>query len=74
LGLREFDRDKIEPILTGFEPPPAAIHAVSPTTRVLPARTQFFIDFLAAQLIQPLFGLAGGGAGRHRRLRDALRR
>lgn len=41
---------KIELLLTRFEPPPVAIHAVWPATRVLPARTQLFIDFLAARL------------------------
>jgi DNA-binding transcriptional LysR family regulator len=32
------DRGDAELILTGFEPPPTAIHAVWPATRVLPAR------------------------------------
>jgi DNA-binding transcriptional LysR family regulator len=44
------DRGDAELILTGFEPPPTAIHAVWPATRVLPARTQFFIEFLAKHL------------------------
>jgi len=44
------DAGKIELLLTRFEPPPVAIHAVWPATRVLPARTQLFIDFLAARL------------------------
>ena len=44
------DRGDAELILTGFEPPPIAIHAVWPATRVLPARTQFFIEFLAKHL------------------------
>jgi len=44
------DRGDAEVILTGFEPPPTAIHAVWPATRVLPARTQFFIEFLAKHL------------------------
>src|SRR5262249_54962555 len=44
------DRGAVELILTRFEPPPVPIHAVWPATRVLPARTQLFIDFLAAHL------------------------
>jgi DNA-binding transcriptional LysR family regulator len=32
------------------EPPPVSIHAVWPATRVLPARTQLFVEFLAARL------------------------
>jgi DNA-binding transcriptional LysR family regulator len=44
------DSSKIELLLTRFEPPPVAIHAVWPATRVLPARTQLFIDFLASRL------------------------
>jgi DNA-binding transcriptional LysR family regulator len=44
------DRGDAELILTGFEPPPTAIHAVWPATRLLPARTQFFIEFLAKHL------------------------
>jgi DNA-binding transcriptional LysR family regulator len=44
------DSGKIELLLTRFEPPPVAIHAVWPATRVLPARTQLFIDFLASRL------------------------
>ena len=41
---------KIELLLTRFEPPPVVIHAVWPATRVLPARTQRFIDFPATRL------------------------
>ena len=44
------DAAKIELLLTRFEPPPVVIHAVWPATRVLPARTQLFIDFLATRL------------------------
>jgi len=44
------DRGKVELVLTRFEPPPIPIHAVWPTTRVLPARTQLFIEFLARRL------------------------
>jgi DNA-binding transcriptional LysR family regulator len=44
------DRGAVELILTRFEPPPVPIHAVWPATRVLPARTQLFIEFLAARL------------------------
>jgi DNA-binding transcriptional LysR family regulator len=44
------DAGKIELLLTRFEPPPVAIHAVWPATHVLPARTQLFIEYLAARL------------------------
>jgi DNA-binding transcriptional LysR family regulator len=44
------DAGKIELLLTRFEPPPVTIHAVWPATRVLPARTQLFIEYLAARL------------------------
>jgi len=50
LARRGFDRGEIELIRTGFEPPPVAIHAVWPATRVLSAGMQLFIAFLAAQL------------------------
>ncbi len=44
------DRGDVELILTRFEPPPMPVHAVWPATRVLPARTQLFIDLVAARL------------------------
>lgn len=44
------DRGALEPVLTRFELPPVPIHAVWPATKVLPARTQLFVDFLAARL------------------------
>jgi DNA-binding transcriptional LysR family regulator len=44
------DRGDVELVLTRFEPPPIPIHAVWPATRVLPARTQLFIEFLAGRL------------------------
>lgn len=44
------DRGDVELILTRFEPPPIPVHAVWPATRVLPARTQLFIDLVAARL------------------------
>jgi DNA-binding transcriptional LysR family regulator len=44
------DRGAVELLLTRFEPPPVSIHAVWPATKVLPARTQLFIDFLATRL------------------------
>jgi len=44
------DRGSVELVLTRFEPSPIPIHAVWPTTRVLPARTQLFIEFLARRL------------------------
>lgn len=44
------DHGDVELILTRFEPSPIPIHAVWPATRVLPARTQLFIDLVAARL------------------------
>lgn len=44
------DRGEIELVLARFAPPPVPIHAVWPATKVLPARTQLFIDFLAARV------------------------
>ncbi len=44
------DRGAVEVVLTRFEPSAVPIHAVWPSTRVLPAKTQLFVDFLAARL------------------------
>jgi DNA-binding transcriptional LysR family regulator len=44
------DRGDVELLLTRFEPPPVPIHAVWPATKVLPARTQLFVEYLAARL------------------------
>jgi DNA-binding transcriptional LysR family regulator len=44
------DRGAIELVLTRFELPPVPIHAVWPATRLLAAKTQLFIDFLAERL------------------------
>jgi DNA-binding transcriptional LysR family regulator len=44
------DGGDVELLLTRFEPSPVPIHAVWPATKVLPARTQLFIEFLAARL------------------------
>jgi DNA-binding transcriptional LysR family regulator len=44
------DRGDVELILTRFEPPPIPVHAVWPATRMLPARTQLFIDIVVARL------------------------
>ena len=44
------DRGAVELLLTRFEPPCVPIHAVWPATRLLPARTQLFVDFLVARL------------------------
>jgi DNA-binding transcriptional LysR family regulator len=44
------DRGDAELVLTRFEPPPIPIHAVWPATRMLPARTQLFVEFLARRL------------------------
>ena len=46
------DGGDVELVLCGFEPPPVAIHAVWPATRVLAAKTQLFVEFLAARLKQ----------------------
>ena len=49
--VRSFlDRGDVELILTRFEPPSIPIHAIWPATRVLPARTQLFVEFLATRL------------------------
>ena len=44
------DRGVVELVLTQFEPPLAPVHAVWPATRLLPAKTQLFLDYLAARL------------------------
>jgi DNA-binding transcriptional LysR family regulator len=44
------DRGVVELILTRFEPPRVPVHAVWPATRLLPAKTQLFLDYLAARL------------------------
>jgi DNA-binding transcriptional LysR family regulator len=44
------DCGDIELILTRFEPPEVPIYALWPTTKVLPARTQLFVEYLAKRL------------------------
>jgi DNA-binding transcriptional LysR family regulator len=44
------DRGVVELILTRFEPPRVSVHAVWPATRLLPAKTQLFLNYLAARL------------------------
>lgn len=44
------ERGAVELVLTRFEPAPVPVHAVWPATRVLPAKTQRFIEFLAERL------------------------
>jgi DNA-binding transcriptional LysR family regulator len=44
------DQRKLELVLTRFEPPPAPLHAVWPATSVPSAKTQAFVEFLAARL------------------------
>jgi DNA-binding transcriptional LysR family regulator len=44
------DRGAVELLLTRFEPPSVPVHAVWPATRLLPAKTQLFIDFFASRL------------------------
>jgi DNA-binding transcriptional LysR family regulator len=49
------DRGDVELILSRFEPPSIPINAVWPATKVLPARTQLFVEFLAARLQREQF-------------------
>jgi len=44
------DRGVVELVLTRFEPPRVPVRAVWPATRLLPAKTQLFLDYLAARL------------------------
>jgi DNA-binding transcriptional LysR family regulator len=44
------DSGAVQLIFTRFEPPPIPIQAVWSTTRVQPAKTHLFVDFLAARL------------------------
>jgi DNA-binding transcriptional LysR family regulator len=44
------DQGQLELLLTRFEPPPIALHAVWPATNLLDAKTRLFVDFLAARL------------------------
>ena len=44
------DQKRVELALTRFEPPPIPLNAVWPASRVLPAKTRLFVDFLAAKL------------------------
>lgn len=44
------DAGKLELALTRFEPPPVPVHAVWPATSMPAAKTQLFVDFLAARL------------------------
>jgi DNA-binding transcriptional LysR family regulator len=44
------DQGQLELLLTRFEPPPTALHAVWPATNLLDAKTRLFVDFLAARL------------------------
>lgn len=44
------DAGTVELLLTRFEPPRVPIHAVWPATRLLAAKTQLFVDFLADRL------------------------
>jgi hypothetical protein len=38
------DRGDVELLLTRFKPEPVPIHAVWPATKVLPAKTQLFVE------------------------------
>lgn len=51
-------------LLSGFETPPAPIHALMPPARYVPPRVRAFVDFLAERLA-PVFG-AGGQQGSSR--------
>jgi DNA-binding transcriptional LysR family regulator len=44
------NRGVVELVLTRFEPPRVPVHAVWPATRLLPAKTQLFLNYLAARL------------------------
>lgn len=44
------DGGQLELILTRFEPPPVPVHAVWPATKLLPAKTQMFIEALGKRL------------------------
>ena len=44
------DRGAVEPILTEYEVPKVPLHAVWPATRLPPAKTRLFVDFLAETL------------------------
>jgi DNA-binding transcriptional LysR family regulator len=44
------ERGDVELALTRFEPPPMAIRAVWPSTKILPEKTRLFVDFLASRL------------------------
>jgi DNA-binding transcriptional LysR family regulator len=46
------DSGAVESILTDYEPPTVPCHAVWPATKMLPARPQLFIEFLAARLLK----------------------
>ncbi|EQD40385.1 LysR family transcriptional regulator, partial [mine drainage metagenome] len=41
-----FDQDRIELVLTDFEPPPIPLHALSAAMRIVPAKTKLFVDLL----------------------------
>ncbi|HEY1926225.1 MAG TPA: LysR family transcriptional regulator [Caulobacteraceae bacterium] len=49
------DRGAIELVLEAFEPPRLPMHAVWPATRLLPAKTQLFIEFFAARMKKERF-------------------
>ena len=44
------DQGKVELALTRYEPPPVPVHAVWPATTMPAAKTQAFIEFIAARL------------------------
>lgn len=44
------DLGAVELVLTRFEPPPVPVHAVWPSTKLLPAKTQLFVEYLGARL------------------------
>jgi DNA-binding transcriptional LysR family regulator len=44
------DRGLVEVALARFAPPPIPVHATWSGTRVLPAKTRMFIDFLSQRL------------------------
>jgi DNA-binding transcriptional LysR family regulator len=45
----DIDQGRLEPVLTGYEPPPVPVHAVWPAAG-MPARTRLFVDMMVARL------------------------
>lgn len=50
MAAPDLDAGALRPVLTGFPPPPFAIHAVFPTPRRIPAKARLFADFMQEEL------------------------